>query len=107
MRCFNGNLTNDAFKAYQQQMREEVASLTAGKMDNTDRDAWVDYYCSKYEIECLTIYPIRPSSILARRRFRYTTNGLAWCHMNLSITRCLVSGRLAKLHTRAIQSFSN
>lgn len=57
MRCFNGNLTNDAFKAYQQQMREEVASLTAGKMDNTDRDAWVDYYCSKYEIECLTIYP--------------------------------------------------
>ena len=44
MRCFNVNLTNDAFKAYQQQMREEVASLTAGKIDNPDRDAWVDSY---------------------------------------------------------------
>ncbi|WP_143117349.1 hypothetical protein [Denitrobacterium detoxificans] len=26
-------------------------------MDKTDRDAWIDYYVSQYEIDCLAIYP--------------------------------------------------
>ena len=26
-------------------------------MDKTDRDAWVGYFVSQYEIDCLTIYP--------------------------------------------------
>ncbi len=57
MQCFNGNLTVDVFKAHHARMRQEIASLSAEKMDKTDRDAWVDYYVSQYEIDCLTIYP--------------------------------------------------
>ena len=57
MQCFNGNLTIDVFKAHLAKMRQEVASLSPEKMDKTDRDAWVDYYVSKYQIDCLTIYP--------------------------------------------------
>ena len=57
MKCFAGDLTVDVFKAHQARMRQEIASLSAEKMDKTDRDAWVDYYVSQYEIDCLTIYP--------------------------------------------------
>ena len=57
MKCFAGNLTVDVFRAYHARMRQEIASLSAEKMDKTDRDAWVDYFVSQYEIDCLTIYP--------------------------------------------------
>ena len=57
MKCFAGNLTVDVFKAHHARMRQEIASLSAEKMDKTDRDAWVDYFISQYEIDCLTIYP--------------------------------------------------
>lgn len=56
MQCFNGNLTIDVFKGHLAKMRQEISSLSAEKMDKTDREAWVDYFVSHYQIDYLTIY---------------------------------------------------
>ena len=55
--CFQGNLASDAFRARGEQMEETVSGLSAKRMDQTDRDAWVDYFVSEYEIEPLELYP--------------------------------------------------
>ena len=55
--CFHGNLASDALRARGEQMKEAVSSLSAKRMDRTDRDAWVDYFVSKYEVEPLELYP--------------------------------------------------
>ena len=56
MQCFNGYLTADVFKGHLAKMRQEISSLSAEKMDKTDREAWVDYFVSHYQIDYLTIY---------------------------------------------------
>lgn len=57
MQCFNGVLATEALRARLSDMQDEVGSLAAGKMDLTDRDSWVDYFVSRYEIDPLTIHP--------------------------------------------------
>lgn len=56
MNCFNGEPTSHAFAARIKAAEAEISQLLDKDMDNTDRDAWVDYFCSKYEIDTLTIY---------------------------------------------------
>ena len=55
--CFQGDLTSNAFLARGEQMSKEVSVLSAKGMDQTDRDAWIDYFVSKYAIEPLELYP--------------------------------------------------
>lgn len=55
--CFNGNRASAVFEAQGNKCKNAIASLTAGKMDQTDREAWVDYFVSKYEIVPLDIHP--------------------------------------------------
>lgn len=55
--CFSGNQATDVFRTRGAKMREAVAKLTAAKMNQTDRDAWVDYFVSEYMIEPLELYP--------------------------------------------------
>ena len=38
-------------------MKKKIAELSAKEMDSTDRDAWVDYFCSEYEIDLVVMYP--------------------------------------------------
>lgn len=59
MRCmelFNGNLTSFVFDAHLKKMKSEVGALSPERMDQTDRNGWVDYFVSEYEVSCLVIY---------------------------------------------------
>jgi|GEM_PF-7041351 len=56
MQRFNGILATEALKARLSDMQGEVGNLAVGKMDLTDRDSWVDYFVSRYEIDPLTIH---------------------------------------------------
>ena len=55
--CFNGNRASTVFEAQGNKCKNAIASLTAEKMDQTDREAWVDYFVSKYEVVPLDIHP--------------------------------------------------
>ena len=55
--CFGGNDATTVFKSHGVRMKEAVAKLSAEKMDQSDRDAWVDYFVSEYTIEPLVLYP--------------------------------------------------
>ena len=55
--CFGGERATAVFQAHGAKMKKAVAKLTVEKMDQTDRDAWVDYFVSKYTIEPLELYP--------------------------------------------------
>lgn len=55
--CFNGNHAPSVFYAHGQRCREAISSLSSEKMDQTDREAWVDYFVSEYEIDMLDIHP--------------------------------------------------
>lgn len=57
MNCFNGAYTFQAFPAHLEAMKKKIAGLSAKEMDSTDRDAWVDYFCSEYEIDLVVMYP--------------------------------------------------
>lgn len=37
-------------------MLDEIVSLDASNMNETDREAWIDYFCSKFTIEYLIIH---------------------------------------------------
>lgn len=56
-RCFCGTPTQEAFSARSAEVKKEISGLPAQKMDQTDREAWIDFFCSKYEIDCLELYP--------------------------------------------------
>lgn len=55
--CFQGNQATAAFQAHGERMKKAVAELSAKDMDQTDRDAWIDYFVSKYTVEPLELYP--------------------------------------------------
>ncbi|GAA0830467.1 hypothetical protein [Bifidobacterium pullorum] len=57
MNCFNGAYAFQAFPAHLKAMKKKIAELSAKEMDSTDRDAWVDYFCSEYEIDLVVMYP--------------------------------------------------
>ena len=56
MELFNGNLTSFVFDAHLKKMKSEVGALSPERMDQTDRNGWVDYFVSEYEVSCLVIY---------------------------------------------------
>lgn len=56
-RCFCGTPTQEAFSARSAALKKEISGLSAQKMDQTDRDAWIDFFCSRYEIDCLELNP--------------------------------------------------
>lgn len=56
MNCFSGELASSAFSERLKATKAQIAKLQDRDMDNTDRDAWVDYFCSQCEIDALTIY---------------------------------------------------
>lgn len=57
MLCFNGAFTSQAFENHTERMIKEIGSLTAKQIDKTDRDAWIDFYYSRYEIAPIEIHP--------------------------------------------------
>lgn len=57
MNCFNGAFVSQAFETILDNMRKEISTLTAEKMDKTDKEAWVDYFVSRYEIAPIEIHP--------------------------------------------------
>lgn len=57
MNCFSGAYAFQVFPAHLNTMKKKIAELSAKEMDSTDRDAWVDYYCSEYEIDLVVMYP--------------------------------------------------
>lgn len=56
MHCFNGNYATHVFDTRRKRMLDEIASLDASSMNETDREAWIDYFCSKFTIEYLIIH---------------------------------------------------
>lgn len=56
MELFCGNPTSLVFDAHIKKMKGEIGSLPPERMDQTDRNGWVDYFASEYEINCLEIY---------------------------------------------------
>lgn len=57
MDCFSGAYAFQAFPAHLETMKKKIAALSAKEMDSTDRSAWVDYFCSEYEIDLVVMYP--------------------------------------------------
>ena len=57
MQCFNGAHTFQAFPSHLKRMKEKVSGLSAQEMDNTDREAWIDYYCAEFQIDPIVMYP--------------------------------------------------
>lgn len=56
MELFCGNPTSLVFDAHIKKMKSEIGSLPPERMDQTDRNGWVDYFTAEYEINCLEIY---------------------------------------------------
>ena len=57
MNCFDGNLASIAFEMHLDSIKASISKLQAQEMDRTDRDAWVDYYCSECEVDTVEIFP--------------------------------------------------
>lgn len=57
MNCFDDNLASIAFEMHLDSIKASISKLQAQEMDRTDRDAWVDYYCSECEVDTVEIFP--------------------------------------------------
>lgn len=57
MEFFNGPYLSEFFKSHLKTMRREVAALSPQEADKTDRDGWIDYFTSRYELDPLALYP--------------------------------------------------
>ncbi len=55
--CFQREQAAAAFKVRGEQMKKAVAELTAKRMDQTDRDAWIDFFVAEYAVEPLVLFP--------------------------------------------------
>lgn len=57
MNCFSDAYASQAFSAHLEATKKKISGLSAKEMDSTDRDAWVDYFCSECEIDPVVMYP--------------------------------------------------
>ncbi len=57
MKCFDRMDTHSVFAAIIRDMKNEVSGLEAKELDGTNREEWIDYFLSKYEIEPVVLYP--------------------------------------------------
>lgn len=57
MNCFSGAYAFQAFPAHLKAIKKKISKLSAKEMDSTDRDAWVDYFCTECEIDLVVMYP--------------------------------------------------
>ena len=51
MRCFEGTLAQQAFSQMQKEIRKEIESLPDERFTNTEQEAWIEYFVSKYEVD--------------------------------------------------------
>lgn len=79
MYCFNGSLTADVFAVRGREMRDDIATLSAQQMDGTDKEAWVDYFVAKYQIDLLTLHPEAKELDIAEEKIQQYN---AWPQMN-------------------------
>lgn len=57
MRCFEKCSTHDAISQWNKQVRDQILKLADSEMSNTDREAWIDYFVSEFEVIPVALYP--------------------------------------------------